>query len=157
VKSKRNPKVMAAVLITGTVVLVAGGVLTASWPAGHKATSAVAVAAQSAPRSSSGSTRSTSTATTPPASGGVDADSTTQPAPATTINPPTPAPTNPPSFTYTVQPGDTLFDIAQWFKLHGYGDLYSANAAVIGTNPSLIRPGERITVTGGVWTMQPPA
>ena len=56
--------------------------------------------------------------------------------------------------TYTVRPGDTLFGIAAWFKLHGYGDLYAANAKVIGADPSLIRPGERITIGTRVMKMQ---
>jgi LysM repeat protein len=54
------------------------------------------------------------------------------------------------SVTYTVKAGDTLSGIAEWFKLHGYGALYAANEAVIGSNPNLILPGERITITKGV-------
>jgi nucleoid-associated protein YgaU len=52
--------------------------------------------------------------------------------------------------TYTVKAGDTLSGIAEWFKLHGYGALYAANEAVIGSNPNLIFAGERITITKGV-------
>lgn len=54
------------------------------------------------------------------------------------------------SVTYTVKAGDTLSGIAEWFKLHGYGALYAANEAVIGSNPNLIVPGERITIIKGV-------
>ena len=54
------------------------------------------------------------------------------------------------SVSYTVKAGDTLSGIAEWFKLHGYGVLYAANEAVIGSNPNLILPGERITITKGV-------
>jgi nucleoid-associated protein YgaU len=54
------------------------------------------------------------------------------------------------SVTYTVKAGDTLSGIAEWFKLHGYGALYAANEAVIGSNPNLIFPDERITITKGV-------
>jgi nucleoid-associated protein YgaU len=54
------------------------------------------------------------------------------------------------SATYTVKAGDTLSGIAEWFKLHGYGALYAVNEAVIGSNPNLILPGERITITKGV-------
>ena len=45
---------------------------------------------------------------------------------------------------YTVQPGDTLYSIAQ----RAYGDgnkwqiIYDANKQVIGSNPNLLRPGE---------------
>ncbi len=49
-----------------------------------------------------------------------------------------------------MKPGDTLSGIAQWFRLHGYGALYAANAAVIGANPNLILPGEHITIAHGV-------
>ena len=45
------------------------------------------------------------------------------------------------SVTYVVKHGDTLSGIADWFKLHGYGDLYSANIAPIGPNPNPIIPG----------------
>jgi hypothetical protein len=54
------------------------------------------------------------------------------------------------TITYTVKRGDTLSGIAQWFSLHGYGALYAANMRVIGTNPNLILPGERITISHGV-------
>ena len=70
-----------------------------------------------------------------------------------TTAPSTPRSTKPPaesSITYTVKAGDTLSGIARWFKLHGYGALYTANWAVIGSNPNLIIPGERITITNGV-------
>lgn len=60
------------------------------------------------------------------------------------------------SVTYVVRSGDTLSGIALWFKLHGYGALYAANAAKIGSNPNLIIPGERITIAGGVMTMGSP-
>jgi LysM repeat protein len=58
--------------------------------------------------------------------------------------------------TYVVKHGDTLSGIAGWFKLHGYGDLYSANIAQIGPNPNLIIPGERITISGTAMTIQRP-
>ena len=53
-----------------------------------------------------------------------------------------------PPITYTVKPGDDLSSIAQWFALHGYGALFQANRAVIGDDPDLILPGQRITITG---------
>ncbi|TME06564.1 MAG: LysM peptidoglycan-binding domain-containing protein [Chloroflexi bacterium] len=49
-----------------------------------------------------------------------------------------------PGSNYTVQPGDTLYSIAQ----RAYGDgnkwqiIYDANKQVIGSNPNLLRPGE---------------
>ena len=81
----------------------------------------------------------------------------TTPAPAkTSAAAPKPEPARAP-LTYTVQRGDTLSGIAQWFNLHGYGDLYARNADVIGANPDLIIPGERITIGGTGMTLQPPA
>lgn len=60
------------------------------------------------------------------------------------------------SITYTVKRGDTLSGIAEWFKQHGYRDLYATNRTVIGSNPDLIRPGERITISHGVMTLKNP-
>ena len=57
------------------------------------------------------------------------------------------------SITYTVKPGDTLSGIAEWFKLHGYGRLYNANQSVIGSNPNLIIPGERVTISHGAMSL----
>lgn len=50
-------------------------------------------------------------------------------------------------------PGDNLTKIATWFRLQGYGDLYEANKAVIGNNPDLIYPGQRITIANGGMTV----
>jgi nucleoid-associated protein YgaU len=55
---------------------------------------------------------------------------------------------NKPAITYIVKSGDTLSGIATWFKLRGYDQLYAANKSTIGANPNLIRPGERITISG---------
>lgn len=56
------------------------------------------------------------------------------------------------SLTYIVKRGDNLYVIARWFTLHGYGDLYQQNKAVIGANPDLIHPGQKITVKNGLMT-----
>lgn len=74
----------------------------------------------------------------------------TAPAPAASdpAAPPSAAPAQP-SVTYTVRPGDDLSTIAAWFKLHGYQALYQANMAVIGDNPNLIFPGQKITIADG--------
>jgi nucleoid-associated protein YgaU len=54
--------------------------------------------------------------------------------------------------TYTIKPGDNLFNIAKWYHLHGYQRLYERNRKVIGDNPALIRPGQTITISGrGLW------
>jgi LysM repeat protein len=90
---------------------------------------------------------------TAPTSASVDASQSTPPASSSAPSPTpavptatvaTTAPAGP--ITYVVQPGDTLTKIAAWFKLHGYGQLYEQNKAVIGDNPRLIHPGQRITV-----------
>lgn len=62
----------------------------------------------------------------------------------------------PKTLTYTVKPGDNLYVIAAWFKLHGYQSLYNKNKKTIGSDPALIRPGERFIITGGKMTMVAP-
>lgn len=53
------------------------------------------------------------------------------------------------SVTYTVKAGDNLYVIAAWFHQHGYDAVYQANKAVIGSDPALIHPGQRIVIVGG--------
>lgn len=49
---------------------------------------------------------------------------------------------------YTVTRGDSLWGIAQRWLGNGaeYPEIYNANKAVIGSNPDLIKPGERLKV-----------
>lgn len=51
---------------------------------------------------------------------------------------------------YSVQPGDNLWDIAQEQLGDGtkWGELYKANANVIGDNPRLIMPGQQLNMPG---------
>ena len=68
-----------------------------------------------------------------------------------------------PGSTYTIQPGDSLFSIAQ--QAYGNGNqwqrIYDANKQVIGDDPNLIRPGEvlyipeLIPTPGSNYTVQP--
>lgn len=53
-----------------------------------------------------------------------------------------------PSHDYTVQPHDTLWGIATKFYGNGnqYTKIYNANKGVIGGNPDLIHPGQRLTI-----------
>ncbi|MFD7706476.1 transglycosylase SLT domain-containing protein [Streptomyces sp. NPDC059785] len=48
--------------------------------------------------------------------------------------------------TYKVAEGDTLSKIAREHTSGGWKDLYEANRAVIGSNPSAIKPGLELTV-----------
>ncbi len=52
-----------------------------------------------------------------------------------------------------VKRGDNLTVIAAWFHQHGYGHLYELNKAVIGDNPDLIFPGQKITIAHGSMTV----
>lgn len=58
---------------------------------------------------------------------------------------------------YTVRPGDDLYRIALDHHVPGgWQALYRANAHTIGSDPNLIRPGERLTwTTGGSTTATP--
>lgn len=68
------------------------------------------------------------------------------PTPARTSHP-TKVPAARPPLTYTVLKGDNLFVIAAWFHLHGYGNLYEQNKSIIGDDPNLIYPGQKITIS----------
>ncbi|MFN8553175.1 MAG: LysM domain-containing protein [Candidatus Obscuribacterales bacterium] len=52
---------------------------------------------------------------------------------------------------YTVQPGDNLWDISKSHLGGGqhWGELYHNNTEVIGSNPSLIHPGQHLDMSGG--------
>jgi nucleoid-associated protein YgaU len=54
---------------------------------------------------------------------------------------------------YRVKPGDTLWDIADWFKFNGYQGLYQANWKRLGGDPSLIHPGTVIQISDGAMTV----
>ncbi|MEU0193266.1 transglycosylase family protein [Streptomyces afghaniensis] len=50
---------------------------------------------------------------------------------------------------YTVRPGDTLWSIANSLDLSGgWHALYVGNETAVGTDPNLIRPGQKLTVEG---------
>ena len=62
---------------------------------------------------------------------------------------PAPAPT-PAGTTYTVEPGDNLWGIAQLFYGDGtrWTEIYDANAGIIGADPGLIHPGQVFVIPG---------
>lgn len=49
---------------------------------------------------------------------------------------------------YTVKPGDTLWGIAERFLGKGsrWREIYYANQAIIGANPNIIHPGQKLTI-----------
>jgi LysM repeat protein len=156
-----NPKSVAALLIGGTLLLLGGGVVAASLPAPDRMVRVAGLAGSHHPvgssvvgspvteTSSASSANAASPVVTPQAVPPSGSSADTRVAQTT--------PGSHPPVTYVVKPGNTLSGLAGWFKLHGYGDLYAANAAVIGPDPNLIRPGERITISGGVMTVRPSA
>ena len=50
---------------------------------------------------------------------------------------------------FIVRRGDNLTVIARWFHVRGYAPLYDWNKTVIGRNPDLIYPGQKIIVVPG--------
>ena len=159
------PKITTIVFAGGTTLLIAGAALAAtSSPSGarmlhmadaHGAVVATSVAPTSAPEPSTASsavkpTNPVSTSTAPEPEGRATTSTPRASAPKKTAAAKAP-------ITYTVRRGDTLSGVAAWFKLHGYGNLYAANAKVIGANPNLIHPGERITIGSHVMKVQGPA
>lgn len=51
---------------------------------------------------------------------------------------------------YVVKPGDNLWDISRHTMGDGtkWGEIYKANAAVVGANPRLIHPGQQLNIPG---------
>jgi nucleoid-associated protein YgaU len=150
----RRPKAVAALLAGGTIALGGGSAVAASLPRpSHPAATAGASGARPAVTAPSSAPPPAARVARGARAGGVVA-----PALARTAGSASPAawPGAHSTVTYTVKPGDTLSGIAEWFRLHGYGNLYAANVAVIGSDPNLINPGERITITDGVMRLSHP-
>lgn len=143
---------VAATLAAGTLVLTGGGVFAATRPSLQSSVPRTSVPRPSVPRAR-------------PVDAVTPARVLRQ-APAATLKR-TPAPVTrhvastggalhaDSTVTYTIKTGDTLSGIAAWFKLRGYSGLYAANRATIGSDPDLIRPGERIVIRDGVMTLSP--
>ena len=143
-----RPKLVAVALTGGILVLGAGSAVAASLPswtthaAGKMAPAAGSRGVSAAPVTPS------SLPSVPSSVAPVRAQTSTARAGSTSARAAMPNAAG--TITYTVKPGDTLSGIAEWFSLHGYGALYAANMSVIGSNPNLILPGERITISHGV-------
>lgn len=59
------------------------------------------------------------------------------------------------STSYTVQPGDNLWNVSKKFLGEGknWGEIYNMNKDVIGSNPGLIRPGQQLQISSGSETL----
>ncbi len=132
-------------IVTGALVLASGIALIVLLSSGGKTGTDARRAAADTVTSSAGidsvATAVTSAGDTPAAARSSAGDSSGTSSPSPTA----PAP----QVVYVVKPGDNLTVIARWFHEHGYGDLYDRNRSVIGDNPNLIRPGQRIVVVDG--------
>lgn len=155
-KNEYRPKAIAGILTVGIVVIVGGTVAAvAGQHSDGPSTAGLAAKAVSESPSATPSSIAPSAGTSPsvtpsPVATAVPTQTTvSQPAPSA-------SPAVKPPVTYVVKHGDTLSGIANWFKLHGYQDLYVANWKVIGSNPDLIIPGEQITISGGLMTLASP-
>lgn len=150
--SRRKPRLMIALLFGATLALAVGTVVAAMLPSSGvfwaKTDHSTSVASSSKITSPSATS---STATPEPTPVAATPRATSEAAKESAA--PKPSRRRADSITYTVKRGDTLSGIATWFKQHGFGDLYRANRAVIGRDPNLIRPGQRIRIRHGVMTL----
>ncbi len=163
-----RPKLVAGLLAIGILLLTGGGVFAATRPTWRPAkpnatrairqtaagTGAAAIAAAASPTAGAASAgrHATATPSATHARNGTGHGASSSGGSAHGVKRAWRA-TSKPTVTYTVKPGDTLSGIATWFKLHGYGNLYAANRSVIGSDPALILPGERITISHGVMSL----
>lgn len=150
-RPKRSRWIFLPILLLAVVGVVVG--LIVSSGGGSPKPGAVSTTTV-AKNGGSGSTTATPTSGTTPTTGTAPATTTGAGTTSSTSSVTSPTTTTTPSSTpttmvtvtevtlvYTVQPGDNLWTIATWFRLHGYQGLYAWNMAEIGTNPNLILPG----------------
>jgi nucleoid-associated protein YgaU len=144
----RQPTLVAVILLAATLTLVGATVAAATLPSSDGLRTQFATRASLAEDSPSKTTlkspaaqRQSSDPWPSPTGGVIELPVTALSADETSST------SKRPSITYTVRLGDTLSDIADWFKAHGFQDLYEANRAVIGSDPDLIYPGQKITVS----------
>lgn len=157
----RRPTLVSGLLLFGTVALVAGTAALAGHPVTRMMTGDRAdvvadarrmIVSERAMAQAGPSPLPTLTATTPqPLPTAVPV--APSPVPSTSARPPEASASR--TVTYTVKRGDTLGGIAAWFDQRGFGPLYRANRAVIGNDPDLIRPGQRIIISGTRMTVSP--
>lgn len=149
-RPKRSRWIFLPILLLAVVGVVVG--LIVSSGGGSPKPGAVSTTTV-AKNGGSGSTTATPTSGTTPTTGTAPATTTgagTTSSTSSVTSPTTTTPSSTPTtmvtvtqvtLVYTVQPGDNLWTIATWFRLHGYQGLYAWNMAEIGTNPNLILPG----------------
>lgn len=150
-----------ALMVAGLVlvILILSAVASKTTPSGHDQARAgkptiVQSSVPNAPRSSSGAPHSDSTSDSPSCTG-----SLTQPQLTTMLREGQARHTRVAPFgcvtVYKIKPGDTLWDIARTFTVHGADlTLYQWNQSVLGLDPDLIHPGQVVIVdpTGAVST-----
>lgn len=108
--------------------------------------SAPAASGSVAPAPSSSPTASAGRHAKPPATGG-DLGGTGTPGSGTHARPPAGGADGPQSGPYVVQPGDNLYEIATDNSLPGgWPSLYDVNRSIVGPDPDLILPGQRLTL-----------
>ena len=145
-----HPRVILGVVAAG--VVISGSTVAATWGDSHSAAATTPRRVQSAPAPASTPALTPAPTPTPVAKAPATRAPATKKAPAKKTTTKSGAAAAK-SVTYVVKPGDNLSVIAAWFHLHDYGVLYDWNRSVLGSNPNLIFPGQRITVSDGKMTL----
>lgn len=147
----RTP-VLASLVAAGALLVAVSGVVAAlvvdedETSGAPKVTVTPSATQTLKPRPSASTTARPTPPRTEPTPSPTDQGETAPPSPA--LPTPDPRPTGQ-TVRYTVKPGDTLSDIAYWFTLNGYRQLYEDNRRVIGADPDRIKPGQVYVISGG--------
>lgn len=131
-----NSKMVAGVLVAGTLILGGGSALAAMLPSRHAGTPTVAEGNRA------GSGDSPGKRTLPShfrVAGGGETPLSSSPA------------------VFTVKTGDNLNVLARWFSDHGFIAEWMANKSTLASESRLLFPGERIIVARGTVVIAPPS